>query len=500
MRHSVGLVTGVLCVLVVACSGDSGSPLSPSLVENPVPSTTATIRGQVRLLDSANTVPTGLTVSIVGSDVSAPVDETGRFRLDNILPGRIELHFAGPGVDARLYVGLMESGDVIDIEVSVSGSDAVWDGSPDASEDAHADGVITGLGGACPNVTFRVAGTLVRTSAATVFDDGGCTALANGDDVRVDGLQQPDGSVLATEVEVDQPADGGPDSGTPDDDGPGGAGDDGQVHPEGALTSLGGACPNVTFRIAGTLVRTSAATVFDGGGCGALAYGDYARVDGVQQPDGSVLATEVEIDQPADDGPDGIPPSDDEVHPEGVLTSLGGACPNVTFRVAGTLVSTSAATVFDDGGCAVLANGDYVRVDGFRQLDGSVQATEVEVDEPDDDPDPVALELEIEPDEWRLEWIDGEQSGSGGENLRVRIRGTGTNRIDAGSVEMSGPSGTIQPVSTDRDDDFEAEFAKVDAIGVIGGAQDGATVNVTVQGQLTDGTPFNLSQQVGIRE
>jgi len=494
--YSVGLLAAV-CVLAVACSGDSGSPLSPSPVGDPVPSTTATIRGQVRPLDGSSLATTSLTVSVVDSNLSAAVDGTGHFALEGIEPGRVELHFTGPEVDARLYIGWMESGDVLDIEVSISGSNAVLEDSPPSSEDAHAEGVITGLGGACPNVTFRVEGTLVRTSAATAFDDGGCAALTNGDRVRVDGVQQPDGSVQASQVEVDEPSD------LPSDDDDTDTGDinDGEVHPEGMLTSLGGACPNLTFRVAGTLVRTSAATVFDDGGCAALTNGDRVRVDGVQQPDGSVQASQVEVDRPSDT------PSDDdgEVHPEGMLTSLGGACPNVTFRVAGTLVRTSAATVFDDGGCAALSNGDYVRVDGFRQLDGSVQATEVEVDEddvaePDDDPEPVALELEIDPDEWRLDWSEGSQSGGGDENLRIRIRGSGATQIVAETVDMSGPGGTVQAVNTDLDDDFEAEFAKTDAIGLIGGAQDGATVSITVRGQLTDGSSFSLTQQVSIRE
>ena len=65
---------------------------------------------------------------------------------------------------------------------------------------------------------------------------------------------------------------------------------------------------------------------------------------------------------------------------------------------------------------------------------------------------------------------------------------------------MSGPGGIIQPGSTDVDEDLEAEFAKVDAIGLIGGAQVDETVLITVQGQLTDGTPFSLERDVGVRE
>ena len=53
---------------------------------------------------------------------------------------------------------------------------------------------MSGLGGACPLVTFRVGGVVVQTTTATVFEDGGCGSLANGDDVMIEGVRQPDGS------------------------------------------------------------------------------------------------------------------------------------------------------------------------------------------------------------------------------------------------------------------------------------------------------------------
>ena len=512
LTRSMRLFVGC-SLLAAACSGGGGSPTSPTPGGDPGVDRVATIRGRVRSSGDTGggSSPIVLTVSIVGSSVSTPVDASGHFTLEDVQPGSVQLRFTGPGVDALLDIGPVQAGQVITVDVTVNGSDATLESPPDSGEDAHLEGALTSLGGACPNVTFRVNGTLIHTSAATIFDDGGCAALDNGDRVRVDGVQQPDGSVQATEVEVDEPADDGSDDDPPGGDAPDdGDEDDGEVHPEGTVTSLGGACPNVTFRVDGTPIRTSAATMFDDGGCAALENGDRVRIDGVQQPDGSVQATEVEVDEPADDGSDDDPPGGDapddgdeddgEVHPEGTVTSLGGACPNVTFRVDGTPIRTSAATMFDDGGCAALENGDHVRVDGHQQPDGSVQATEVEVDEADDDPETVALDLEIDPDDWRLEWAEGGQSGGGGANVRVRISGSGASQIDLATIEMSGPTGTISPVSTEVDDELEAEFSKVEAIGLIGGAQDGDTVRITVQGRLADGTLFSLEHDATIRE
>jgi hypothetical protein len=70
--------------------------------------------------------------------------------------------------------------------------------SPDPRRTIRLEGTIASLSGACPNLTFRLEGRLVRTNGST--DGLGRCRLANGDDVRVDGVVQPDGSVLATRV------------------------------------------------------------------------------------------------------------------------------------------------------------------------------------------------------------------------------------------------------------------------------------------------------------
>jgi hypothetical protein len=44
---------------------------------------------------------------------------------------------------------------------------------------------------------------MVRTSAATVFDDVTCANLANGARVEVDGIEQSDGSILATRIDAE---------------------------------------------------------------------------------------------------------------------------------------------------------------------------------------------------------------------------------------------------------------------------------------------------------
>jgi Domain of unknown function (DUF5666) len=57
------------------------------------------------------------------------------------------------------------------------------------------------LTGRCPNLRFVVQGTVTLTNDDTKFRKGSCGNLENGDDVRVKGQRQADGTVEAREVE-----------------------------------------------------------------------------------------------------------------------------------------------------------------------------------------------------------------------------------------------------------------------------------------------------------
>ena len=61
------------------------------------------------------------------------------------------------------------------------------------------------------------------------------------------------------------------------------------------------------------------------------------------------------------------------------VAGLTGACPAITFTVNGVTVTTSMATKFE-APCAQITNGKRVEVDGTRQPNGSIAATEVEFD------------------------------------------------------------------------------------------------------------------------
>jgi hypothetical protein len=63
-------------------------------------------------------------------------------------------------------------------------------------------GELTNLSGQCPNLTFTLQGTVVRTTAQTIFDER-CDRIRNRRDYVVSGLVQLDGTVLAVRVRED---------------------------------------------------------------------------------------------------------------------------------------------------------------------------------------------------------------------------------------------------------------------------------------------------------
>ena len=79
------------------------------------------------------------------------------------------------------------------------------DGAGVASRHVETRGAVMNLSGSCPTVTFAVGDKTVAANASTVFEGGGCSAIANGVDVGARGTVQSDGSVLAAEVLVHVP-------------------------------------------------------------------------------------------------------------------------------------------------------------------------------------------------------------------------------------------------------------------------------------------------------
>jgi Cu/Ag efflux protein CusF len=250
--------------------------------------------------------------------------------------------------------------------------------APNQPGRAELKGIVTGLGGQCPSISFSVSGSPVMTSASTTFADGACSTIKNGDQVEVEGARQANNVVMADRVEK-------PDANDDDDDNPTAPG---QVELKGVIAGLTGQCPSISFSIGGSPVTTSTATKFEDGACSTLKNGDQVEVNGVRQANNVVMADRVDKKN-EDKGDDGNDDGDNhqgrddghnqggEVELNGSIAGLGGACPSISFTLSGSTVSTSASTRFDDA-CGSLKNGDRVEVKGARQSSTQVSASRVE--------------------------------------------------------------------------------------------------------------------------
>jgi hypothetical protein len=351
-----------LAVAVFASSGCSESsraisPLSPSPA--PVPSGAPGARVTGTVVGGS----TGATVAVDGTGISDDIDGAGHFELTGVPAGDIELRFDSGGVGAALPIAAVAEQDQIEINVTLTGGSATLDRmqrrSPDHSIEVK--GVVSSVSGSCPTLRFSVGGTTIATDGATRFEDGTCGAIQNGVRVEAKGTLQPDGSLLAHKVDIDHP-----------DPSP-------SVELKGPVASRSGTCPSLTFTVNGTTVVTNNLTRFEDGPCSDVQNGTRVEVKGIQQSNGSVLASKVDIDRPD--------PPNPTVELKGIVAGRSGACPALTFTVNGTAISTNGATRFEDGLCSDVVDGTRVEVKGSRQAGGSVLATKVDIDRPDP-PDP----------------------------------------------------------------------------------------------------------------
>ena len=118
--------------------------------------------------------------------------------------GHTTLTFADLKAGDRVHVKGSANGAAIDArEVNVQ------DANDDAADRRGAEGVVAGLAGTCPAITFTVgaAKTEVATDAKTSFGRSACADVVNGASVEVEGTVQTDGSILAAHVSVNHEKD-----------------------------------------------------------------------------------------------------------------------------------------------------------------------------------------------------------------------------------------------------------------------------------------------------
>jgi len=159
---------------------------------------------------SATSSSAGMKVAVSGTSVATTTSVAGQFRLNDVPPGNVTLLFEGSGVNARLPLGNVHAGDKVTIVVTVNGSNASIDSRNDERDDENDDdddddedeveGRISGLSGSCPNRTFNIGSTAVKTSNSTKYEHVTCDAIANEMKIEAEGTFA-NGVLNATKIE-----------------------------------------------------------------------------------------------------------------------------------------------------------------------------------------------------------------------------------------------------------------------------------------------------------
>ena len=223
------------------------------------------------------------------------------------------------------------------------------------------------------NGTIIVLGQTVAVDNGTVFDDDispqSLEGLSPGDFVEVSGFVDADGIIAATYIESE---------------------DDNEFEIQGFVTNLD--LFALTFNINGLTVDYSQATL-EGFPDGIISDGDFVEVEGSAiSTNDELIADQVELkdDLFDDDGPcvdddadsDSDGDSDDDCDDdfdgnfeiEGFITRFNNA---TDFDVAGHPVTTTDATIYENGTADDLALNVKVEVEGDLNADGVLVASEV---------------------------------------------------------------------------------------------------------------------------
>jgi len=393
---AMGLVALAAGWLEVAC-GSGGSLSGPSATAG---GRGVTIQGTVNGGAGASSVPSasstkaaGLKVSVVGSGLSTATNDSGQFILAGAPDGHVILRFEGQGVDARVELLGLVSGQTIKLEVNVAGTQAVT-----ASSEAEFTGPVTVVGAS----SLSVSGITVFVSAATEIKRGSAKiALADikaGETVTVEGALNPEGTVMAREIKAlgaapsptptpsssPTPSPSPTPTPTPSTGSP--------IEFSGTISSVGAS----SLVVAGRTVTVNSSTEIKRDGVTArladLKTGDAAKIEGLLS-NGDVLAREIKATS-------GSSPAGTKVKFNGTIQSI---TPPSSLMVSGTKVVVNGSTEIkksgdddddddddDDnnnngsnqgsGSLTSLQLGQRVEVEGATQSDGSVLAKKIKVD------------------------------------------------------------------------------------------------------------------------
>jgi hypothetical protein len=187
-------------------SSASTATVNGSIVPAGGSSSAATAGVNSGSISAASTTPPGLLVSVAGTAISASVDAAGKFQLKNVPPGLADLRFSAPGLALAAGLSDLKGGDVVEIQVSLTTSDATIESDRRSNgKQEQLEGRVESLPPTTAAGSLIVAGRTVITNVDTKFYMQGQTAtfadLALGQRVHVKG-QTGTGGMIASSVDI----------------------------------------------------------------------------------------------------------------------------------------------------------------------------------------------------------------------------------------------------------------------------------------------------------
>src|SRR5213594_3745099 len=294
----------VLVLLAAAC----GSASDPNNM--PAANGGAVVQGTV-MGGSQN-----MRVAVPSSSAATTTDTAGGFVLTGVPKGAAALQFSGGSQNATLATAPVVAGEFRRLTVSISGTDVTEHSEQTETE---FEGTVDALDGK----VLTVAGRKVAVTDATKIrrDDAAATFadLVLGTPVEVEGTLNADGSVTASEIEIEDRNDAE------------------RIAFVGTLTQIAGN----TLTVSGVTVNVGSATAIVRGDTiltlADLKVGDRVLVRGAVQADKSINATRIRV-LPREDEPE-------EMHVAGKVTAVDAD--HNSFTIGDTKITTDAKTEFE---------------------------------------------------------------------------------------------------------------------------------------------------------
>jgi hypothetical protein len=308
MRKFAGFSTAIalgIAVVVSACGkNDVASPAAPSRstvspsASGPLSGTTiaGTVMSGVGAA-SVRAAGSAMVVSVAGTSISAAIDGSGRFTLQNVPTGNVTLTFTGGG---SVTITGVNANDQIRITVRVNGGVADLDENDHdmANNEAEIDGKVisTSCSASPPSIvvgtmmptTVNVQTARIRHGSTTLT----CARIQANDRVEVHGTRSGS-TVVATDINVETEHGFEPEPG--DDHGnDGGNGGAAEVNGTVGGAAANHACPAFTFSVGSTTVTTTAATKFEDTSCAGVVNGTTVEVKGTRSGANAITASSIE--------------------------------------------------------------------------------------------------------------------------------------------------------------------------------------------------------------